>query len=66
MSVAEADLDLAAICSPFERVMRVGVTDPMRARIEITTGIEQVFRSGKHGGPREKPPEYLPYSVRGQ
>ena len=44
VGVAEADLDLPAIRAAFERVMRVGVTDPVRTRIEIATGIEKILR----------------------
>ena len=44
VGVAEADLDLAAIRAAFESVMRMGVTDPVRTRIEIATGIKQILR----------------------
>ena len=37
VGVAEAKLDLAAIRATFERVMRMGVTEPVRARAEIAT-----------------------------
>ena len=37
VGVTEAELDLAAIRAVFKCVMRVGVTDPVGARIETAT-----------------------------
>ena len=49
--VAEASLNLPAIRAAFERVVRVGMADPMRAGIRTITQIDRALRrrtGGRH------------------
>ena len=57
--MAKAKLDFSTICAAFQRVMRVGMTDPMRAWLGKVPfiGIALNSRTGSHR--REQPVKYL-------
>jgi len=61
--VAEASLNLPAIRAAFERVVRVGMADPMRACITTITQIDRALRRRRECGPGEKPTEHLPEAI---
>lgn len=63
VSVAEASLNFPAIRAAFERVVRVGMADPMRAGIRTITQIDRALRRRRECGPGEKPTEHLPEAI---